>query len=66
MNELHDKIKGIAYELYLKRGMIDGYDIDDWLEAEKMVIGSNNSEIGKKENGQTKKSKKLKKAGGKK
>ncbi len=28
-----------AYEIYEKRGREHGKDLDDWLEAEKIVIG---------------------------
>lgn len=34
---LNEKITKVAYDLYTKRGMIDGYDFDDWLKAEKIV-----------------------------
>jgi len=34
---LHDEIARVAYELYKKRGMAQGYDLKDWLEAEKIV-----------------------------
>ena len=27
-----------AYELYVQRGRIDGYDVDDWLQAEYELI----------------------------
>jgi hypothetical protein len=27
-----------AYDLYVKRGMTDGHDFDDWLQAEKIVM----------------------------
>jgi hypothetical protein len=28
-----------AYHIYLNRGAINGHDVDDWLEAEREVIG---------------------------
>ena len=34
---LHDEIARVAYELYKKRGMAEGHDLKDWLEAEKIV-----------------------------
>ncbi len=37
-NDLQGEIAKIAYDLYLQREMIDGYDLDDWLEAEKTVM----------------------------
>jgi hypothetical protein len=33
-----EKIAECAYELFLKRGQIHGYDVEDWLEAERMVL----------------------------
>lgn len=30
----HEQIAARAYELYVNRGRIDGYDMDDWLQAE--------------------------------
>jgi hypothetical protein len=32
--QVEDKIRKRAYELYEKRGRIDGNDINDWLQAE--------------------------------
>lgn len=37
-NNFQREIAKIAYDLYLQRGMIDGYDFDDWLRAEKIVM----------------------------
>ena len=39
---LHQRIAEKAYELYHKRGESHGQDLDDWLEAERLVL----SEIG--------------------
>jgi len=33
----HRLISDAAYALYCKRGYVDGYDLDDWLEAEAQV-----------------------------
>jgi hypothetical protein len=40
MNEvnLHTEITKVASELYEKSGRVEGRDIDNWLEAEKIVI----------------------------
>lgn len=35
---LHDEITRVAYELYEKRGRAHGYELEDWLEAEKIVM----------------------------
>ena len=42
---LNERIAQKAYELYLKKGQIDGYDVQDWLEAEKLVM----AEMGSKD-----------------
>jgi hypothetical protein len=34
---LHDEVARVAYELYKKRGRAHGHDLEDWLEAEKIV-----------------------------
>ncbi len=31
------EVSRVAYELYDKRGRFDGYDQQDWLEAERIV-----------------------------
>jgi hypothetical protein len=38
MMNLHDEIAAVAYELYEARGCIPGRDLDDWLEAERIVL----------------------------
>jgi hypothetical protein len=35
---LHDEIAEVAYELYEARGCISGRDLDDWLDAERIVL----------------------------
>ncbi len=35
---LHDEIAAVAYELYEARGCISGRDLDDWLDAERIVL----------------------------
>lgn len=36
--ELHQRISHLAYQFYLRRGKVDGYDLDDWLMAEREVL----------------------------
>ncbi len=36
--KLEEEIRQVAYELYVKSGCIAGRDIDNWLEAEKIVL----------------------------
>ncbi len=40
MNEknLHEETAKVAYELHEKRGKPHGYDLADWLEAERIVL----------------------------
>jgi len=37
---LHDEIAKVAYELYEISGRIDGRDMENWLEAERIVMAS--------------------------
>ena len=36
--ELEEQIRRRAYELYEQRGRVDGYGLDDWLQAEAEVL----------------------------
>ena len=36
---IHEMIEKKAYEIYEKRGMEHGKDLDDWLEAELIIMG---------------------------
>ncbi|HEX9271950.1 MAG TPA: DUF2934 domain-containing protein [Candidatus Binatia bacterium] len=36
--ELRERIAQKAYELYEERGQARGSDVEDWLEAEKLVL----------------------------
>ncbi len=36
--ELRERIARKAYELYQKRGQAPGCDLEDWLEAERLVL----------------------------
>ena len=38
---IHDEITRVAYELYKKRGGDHGHELEDWLEAEKIVMEKN-------------------------
>lgn len=35
--ELRQEIARLAYELYLRRGRVNGRDLEDWLRAEAIV-----------------------------
>jgi Protein of unknown function (DUF2934) len=36
-DQLRQRIAQRAYQLYAARGYLDGYDVQDWLEAEKEI-----------------------------
>jgi hypothetical protein len=38
-NDLHVRIANRAYELYAARGAREGRALDDWLEAEREILG---------------------------
>jgi DUF2934 family protein len=40
-----DEIARRAFELYCERGRKDGYDLEDWLQAEREVLASINSAV---------------------
>ena len=46
MDKLYDEIARVAHELYEKRGRIHGYHLEDWIEAEKIVMERHAKEIG--------------------
>ena len=37
----HDRIARRAYALYLSRGAADGWDMQDWLDAERQINADN-------------------------
>ena len=39
-DDLHIRIAQRAYELHAERGYRQGYALDDWLEAEREIVGS--------------------------
>lgn len=43
--ELSEEIAKVAYDLYEKRGCVHGYDFEDWIEAEKIVMQRHSREI---------------------
>ena len=36
---LHDEIETVAFVLFESKGCIHGCDLDDWLDAERIVLG---------------------------
>lgn len=43
---LHERIAEKAYELYQKRGQSRGRDLEDWLEAERLILAELKSRSG--------------------
>jgi len=41
--ELNEQIKLLAFEIYEKNGYIENHDLDNWLEAEKIILKQNES-----------------------
>ncbi len=37
-DDLRTRIAARAYSLYERRGYEDGYDLEDWLEAERSIL----------------------------
>jgi hypothetical protein len=45
--DFNEEIAKVAYHLYEKRGRVQGYELEDWLEAEKTVMERHMKEIEK-------------------
>jgi hypothetical protein len=43
-DDIRTRIEKLAYALYQQRGQQDGYDCEDWLEAERMVQAASASQ----------------------
>lgn len=41
---VHEEIPRVAYELFESRGRVHGYDLDDWLKAERKVLGQHSGQ----------------------
>ncbi len=39
-NDIEESIRRRAYQLYEQRGRLDGYALDDWLQAEREILGA--------------------------
>ena len=48
---IHDEIARVAYDLNEKKGSADGHDLDDWLEAEKIVMEKHEMHVRETEQG---------------
>lgn len=59
--DLYEEIAKVAYEIYEKSGYIEGRDLDNWLEAERIVKARLEEEMQKSEKKSTTKAKKTSK-----
>lgn len=39
-SNIEERIRRRAYELYAQRGRVDGFALDDWLQAERQILGA--------------------------
>ena len=46
---LREEIEKVAYELYVRRGMTHGVDLEDWLQAERLVTAKYSERMKNKE-----------------
>ena len=60
---LRERIGEKAYELYQKRGQSHGRDVEDWLEAERLVRAELKSKTASQVPGPRKRARRLKKKG---
>ncbi len=37
-DDLHARVAALAYSFYERRSYEDGYDLEDWLEAERRIL----------------------------
>jgi hypothetical protein len=44
---MYDQIAKVAYSIYEKNGKVEGRDLDNWLEAERIVLGQEHKRQGK-------------------
>jgi hypothetical protein len=38
--DIEERVRERAYQLYEERGRIDGFALDDWLQAEREILGA--------------------------
>jgi hypothetical protein len=41
--DLQEQVRLRAYELYEERGKVDGFEVEDWLQAEAEFLGARRS-----------------------
>jgi hypothetical protein len=50
-SDIQECIRRRAYQLYEQRGRIDGFDLDDWVQAEREILGAQKQQTVKAERG---------------
>jgi hypothetical protein len=38
--DIEERVRERAFELYEQRGRVDGFALDDWLQAEREILGA--------------------------
>jgi len=46
-SDIEERIRRRAHELYEERGRVDGFALDDWLQAEAEILGAQKQRKGK-------------------
>ena len=44
-NDIEERVRRRAHELYEQRGRVDGFALDDWLQAEAEILGAQKPEV---------------------
>jgi len=44
-NDMEERIRRRAYTLYEERGEVDGFALDDWLQAEAEILGAQKPKV---------------------
>ncbi|MGA2354119.1 MAG: DUF2934 domain-containing protein [Terriglobales bacterium] len=39
-SDMEEQVRRRAYELYVERGSVDGFEVEDWLQAEAELLGA--------------------------
>jgi Protein of unknown function (DUF2934) len=44
-SDIEERIRRRAYDLYDQRGRIEGFALDDWLQAERGILGAQPAKV---------------------
>ncbi len=50
---VHDEVAQVAYELFEKRGRVHGHELQDWLDAERIVSARSSKGTEKEKSGKS-------------